>query len=208
MGKITVKHFVNIDLKPVGKLYPLYVQVIYNRKVFRFKSTSSIFEYVDNGILEVLNKNGFLSTEVSEIERTIQDMEKLNIEVTSKNISKYSKPFFHVLEDNFCKLIEAEIKEAPDFFTTKTYTEIINVVNFVDGNSFYNYSNAVDTIHSISQNMGVWDMKDRADFLGIDFYGGSKYDEVLTYFEAYYGSDRNTEIIQETIIIFKNFIDL
>ena len=45
MGKITIKYYPNKDLKQVGGLYPLYVQVIYNRKVLKFKAPSTLFDY-------------------------------------------------------------------------------------------------------------------------------------------------------------------
>ena len=76
MGKITVKHYINKDLKPVGGLYPLYVQIIYNRKVYKIKSFITIFEYVNEEILKTLKTSVILEQEIRDIERTILDLEK------------------------------------------------------------------------------------------------------------------------------------
>ena len=70
MGKITAKHYVNKDLKPLGGLYPLYVQVIYNRKVYKFKSSNSIFEYASDELLEIDFTKAILNTEIQDILRS------------------------------------------------------------------------------------------------------------------------------------------
>ena len=54
MGKITVKHYLNTNLKPrthgKHKLYPLYVQIVINRLNFRFKSPC--LEWFNEGYLK------------------------------------------------------------------------------------------------------------------------------------------------------------
>ena len=208
MGKITIKHYANTELKAVGKLHPLYVQVIYKRKIYKFKSNSSIFEYVNDDTLKILNENGFLNSEIEDIERTILDLEKLKIEISSKNVSKYSTSYFNYLEDNFKKLIENEFDNPPSFFLTNGYFEIINLVNYIDGQDFYMKSDKVNLISSISDNMGARTLKLVDGFLCIDFIGGSKYDSVLEYFESFNGRDRNDKIVLDQLEIFKEFINL
>lgn len=207
MGKITIKHYVNNELKAVGKLYPLYVQVIYKRKVYKFKSNDVAFEYVNEDTLKFLNDNNFLNSEKKDIERTILDLETLKMEVSSKNISKFSKSYFNYLEDNFKKLIEKEFKKPPYFFINNSYSEIINVVNYIDGFGFYEYSQNISTLINISENLGARSIK-REDFLCIDFFGGSKFEELIEYFEAYCCKERESETIKEYLEIFKNFINL
>ena len=131
MGKITIKYYPNKDLKQVGGLYPLYVQVIYNRKVLKFKAPSTLFEYVDDSILDILYEKGFLNNCSHDIEYTITILENEKIPVTSKNVSKYSKSFWDIFDENFSKLIKAELPDAPKFLTDSPYLEIKKLFEFV-----------------------------------------------------------------------------
>lgn len=208
MAKITIKHYVNTELKAVGKMFPLYVQVIYKRKVYKFKSNESLFEYVNENILSFLNSNNFLITEIENIERTILELEKLEIEISSKSISKFSTPYFDYLQHNFKKLLEKEFDDPPAFFLNNTYFEILDLVNYIDGDKFYTISDDVNCIVNISENMGARTLNSRENFLCLDFFGGSKFESVIEYFEYYNGRDRTDEIVIKQLEVFKNFINL
>lgn len=208
MSKITVKHYVNTELKAIGKLYPLYTQVIYKRKIYKFKATSTVFEYVNDELLTFLNKNGFLDNEITDIERTILDLEKLKIEISSKNIAKYSAPYFDFLDNNFKKLLEKEFKDPPAFLLTNSYFDIMNLIVYLEALSFYEISENVNLIVSISENMGARDGNNNDNLLCIDFFGGSKYENVLLYFREHNLEFRSENLIMEQLKIFKNFINI
>lgn len=187
MGKITAKHYVNKDLKPLGGLYPLYVQVIYNRKVYKFKSSNSIFEYASDELLEIDFTKAILNTEIQDIERTILALEKQRKDkITSKNISLYSKSIMKVFEENFCKLIKKEVPNAPNFFHTSSHSEIRDVIFFLNA-TLYDISEEIGTLHYIYQDMYKGLVRGKIDFLCIDFYNGEHFHEVQSYILSHFG---------------------
>lgn len=212
MGKITIKYYPNKDLKQVGGLYPLYVQVIYNRKVLKFKAPSTLFEYVDNSILDVLCEKGFLKSCSLDIEYTINILENQKIPVTSKNLSKYSKSFWDIFDENFSKLIKLELPNAPKFLTDSPYLEIKELFEFVGFEGYdtlLNMSHKLRIIEPISMNLGVFRVNDKRRFLGIDFFGGEKLNDIIEEIQHYdiHNSD-NEKYINDTINTFREFIDL
>lgn len=212
MGKITIKYYPNKDLKQVGGLYPLYVQVIYNRKVLKFKAPSTLFEYVDDSLLEILYEKGFLGSCSDDIEYTINILESQKIPVTSKNLSKYSKSFWDIFDENFSKLIKTELPNAPKFLTDSSYTEIKELFAFLNFEGYHNLldmSDKLNIIEAISMNLGVFNLKDKRNFLGVDFFGGEKLNDIIDEIECYAPhKGGNDAYINDTINIFREFIDL
>lgn len=212
MGKITIKYYPNKDLKQVGGLYPLYVQVIYNRKVLKFKAPSTLFEYVDDSILDILYEKGFLNNCSHDIEYTINILENEKIPVTSKNVSKYSKSFWDIFDENFSKLIKAELPDAPKFLTDSPYLEIKKLFDFVGFEGYHNLldmSDKLSIIESISMNLGIFRLNDKRYFLGIDFFGGEKLNDIIEEIQYYDIHNRDNEkYINDTINTFREFIDL
>lgn len=187
MGKITIKHYPNKDLKPIGGQYPLYVQITYNRKVYKIKSSQKILEYANDEILKAEFAKVLLEVESKDIERTILALEKQGEDrITSKNISLFSKPFKDVFNDNFCKLVKEEVPNAPDFFHTNKHNVIKEVVYFLNV-TFNEFSENIGSLHYIFENIFYNIMKGKTEYLCIDFYNGDYFKDVQNDILFYFG---------------------
>lgn len=212
MGKITVKHYINKDLKPVGGLYPLYVQIIYNRKVYKIKSFITIFEYVNEEILKTLKTSVVLEQEIRDIERTILDLEKQGKgKVTSKNITQFAKPFTEIVEDNFCKVIKKELPEAPYFLTSSKFSDIDDLLFFF-GIDFATVSKKINILLSNIENLKIEMYKTDKYFLGIDFYNGENLekikDKILNYVLQFGDEDEVKEEAEKVLQYFRELIEI
>lgn len=212
MSKITVKHYPNINLKPLkenGKeKFPLYVQVIYDRKVYKFKSDNEYFKYVDDKDLEIDYINNMLKSEIKRIERCVELLSNNNKELlTSKDIYKYSKLLDKIVEKNFGKLIESEFKDAPKSLTDLSYTEINNLLFFLNGyDKIYN-SEKLSNVSQIIGNLDFGSFKFyEKDYCYIDFFYGEKFIEIYEIFES--TVSYNDKVAQEYLSNFRYFIDL
>ena len=211
MGKITVKHFINRDLKPIGGLYPLYVLVIYNRKIYKFKSFSCVFEYVNNEILEILNEKKLLDLEIDNIERTIIELEKQGTErITSKNIYQYAKPLKNIMQDNFSKLIKKTAPNAPAFFLSSQFTEMQEVLDFLDVGFFddIKFSEKIKIIALVYENLRNIFIDNGKEILGIDFIQGSKYFDDIRREILFYNSEFIDKFYTKTEEVLKYFREL
>ncbi len=213
-SKITVKHYPNTNLKPQtenGKLkYPLYVQVIYKTKPYKFKSENDYFKYVDNTDLEKDFICKMLESEIKRIERTVllisQNNEKL---LTSKDIFKWSKPLDKIIEQNLGKLIAKEFKDAPPLLTNLSYTEIKHLLFFL-GASAYEKLQMNDKIGSVWQIIGNLNYQTfeflENDYCYIDLFYGDKFStiyEIITF-----ATGLNEDLEKEYLENFRYFIDL
>ena len=211
-SKITVKHYPNTNLKPQtenGKLkYPLYVQVIYKTKPYKFKSENDYFKYVDNTDLENDFIGKMLESEIKRIERTVnlisQNNEKL---LTSKDIFKWSKPLDKIIEQNLGKLIAKEFNDAPPLLTNLSYTEINNLLFFLEAYDKLQMNDKIGSVWMMINNLrsNLFEFYAK-DYCYIDLFYGDKFLEIYEVFEStFIGND---EYLKECIENFRYFIDL
>lgn len=212
MGKITIKHYVNTELKPInenGKLkYPLYVQVIYNRNVYKFKSSNETFQYLSENDLSNDILLTLLDNEKSNIERTINLLINYDKKlINAKNIANYSKPFDIIVEENFCKLIAKEIPTAPFFFKNSSYREINEVLSFLNSRELEAHSNKINNLTMLIGNLGYqsFDFYEK-NYIALDFYTGDKFEEIKNVIYYTFGANENDFNI--TIEALKDLINL
>lgn len=211
-SKITVKHYPNTNLKPQTEngreKFPLYVQVIYDRKIYKFKSENEYFKYVDEKDLEIDYVNKILETEIKRVERCVELLSKNNEKLlTSKDIYKYSKPLDKIIEKNFGKLINSEFADAPKHLTELSYTEINSLLFFLDGYDKIYTSEKVSSIKQIIGNLGYISLNFyEKDYCYIDFFYGDKFAEIYEIFESTVSGDE--KYTKEYLENFRSFIDL
>ncbi|WP_370402803.1 hypothetical protein [Tenacibaculum dicentrarchi] len=181
-SKITVKHYLNTNLKPIkenGKnTYPVYVQIIYNSTNFKFKSENSFFKYLSKGDLQQKIFTTFLNSELERIKKTVnllsENDEKL---LTSKNINRLSKPLHIIIENNFKKLIEKEIKDAPKLITGLSYTEFWDLLFFF--NCFQDFENKNEIVKDVMNCIDYISYPNpqqyNTDYIVADLYFGDNY---------------------------------
>jgi hypothetical protein len=185
MGKITIKHYLNTELKPVVEnsqiKHPLYVQIIYNRNVYKIKSNNGIFkqlteiEFRNNQIQDILKD------EILNIESTINLLENYDSKlITGKNISKLTTPLNEVIEQNFSKLIAKELPKTPYFFKNSSYTEIVELLDYLNAyGGFTSLSEKVNCCAGIIGNLNYPSVEFyEKKYLCIDFYTGEKFEEI------------------------------
>lgn len=211
-SKITVKHYPNTNLKPQtdsGKAkYPLYVQVIFDRKIYKFKSENDYLKYVDDKDLEIDYIKNMLESEIKRVERSVYLLAKHNEKLlTSKDIYKYSKPLDKIIERNFGKLIELEFKNAPKTLTELSYSEINDLMIFLNGYDKISCSEKVSNVNQIIGNLDYFSLDFfNNDYCYIDFFYGNKYLEINNIFESTVsGNDDNHKKYLEN---FRFFLDL
>lgn len=119
MSKVTVKHYINGEVKPVNELYPVYIRITYNQKHNFIKSFTDIYlakettiEYLKIKIEDIQNKPASkkkntlfaLTREKIEIERAIEILvENENYIYERKGIKQYLEKMFRPLEDVLIK---------------------------------------------------------------------------------------------------------
>ena len=126
--KITVRHFLNTNIistqvidenKSIKNAHPVYIQVVYNRKTYTFKSRFFDFAhfYCDADDYKLENDKDFSKSDAENekqiITFIIREFEKNEVQVNSANIRlKYS------------------------YYTSNIITEIINIRETIDGSNF------------------------------------------------------------------------
>ena len=121
--------------------------------------------------------------------------------LTSKNINRLSKPLHIVIENNFKKLIEKEIKGAPKSITDLSYNEINNLLFFLNGfQEFDDKSEIVKNVRTCINLINYNSLKDyNIDYIAADLYFGDNYTKIYNDIFTY-GLDK-----KETNILIKNF---
>ncbi|WP_375605491.1 hypothetical protein [Flavobacterium davisii] len=213
-SKITVKHYPNTNLKPQsenGKLkYPLYVQVIYKSKPYKFKSEDDYFKYVDEKDLENDFICKMLESEIKRIERTVSLISQNNTKLlTSKEIFKWSKPLDKIIEQNLGKLIKEEFSDAPPLLTDLSYTEINHLLFFLGVGAYdkLQMNDKISSVWMIINNLrsNLFEFYNK-DYCYIDLFYGDKFLEIYEVFEdTFIGND---EYLKKCIENFRYFIDL
>lgn len=211
-SKITVKHYPNTNLKSQtenGKeKFPLYVQVIYDRKIYKFKSENEYFKYVDNSDLENDFICKMLEDEIKRIERTVnlisQNNEKL---LTSKDIYKYSKPLDKIIEKNLGALIAKEFSDAPPFLTNLSYTEINHLLFFLEAYDKLQMNDKIGSVWQIINNLNTYSPEFyKNNYCYIDLFFGDKFLKIYEVIEDTVTG--NEKLAKHYLENFRYFIEL
>lgn len=212
MGKITVKHYLNKDLKPISNKginkYPVYVQIFVLAKSLRLKSTNNYFEYLSEEDFQDPTITDLLSREKRDIEKVVGSLienDEIDL-ITSKNISFFIQNPIDLIETNFPKLLEKESEETgvsvPDIMLHASYMDIRELINF-----FYN-PEPVENIGTEVKNCLtvleiIWTDIYRGYFLAYDFFYGEKYRNLITSISIAKMSDK-----EETRMLMKSMQNL
>lgn len=224
MSKITVKHFLNKDLKPQinnGSIeYPVYVQVIYNRNNYKFKSENIWFEYLSDDKINAELMQSILKSERLNIIRTIELLEKYNInEISSKNIYKYSQKITKVIDKNYSKFYENEFSNFPELLMGATYENINNLclfLNIPNINFQKDYDDRIEAIDMLCSNISKdWsnfkELEKLEEYLLIDYFYGEKKQYFINIIQSSFGIIHTDEEKERTEIekyynYFKDFL--
>lgn len=185
MAKITIKHYLNKNLKSKKEngveVFPVYVQIIYNRSVLKFKSDNPFFEYLNDDLLESEAVKLFLKSEIENIEKCV-NVVSLNAPelLTSKDIYRLSKPLHHLIEENFKKLIKNEIADCPKVLTELSYTDLNDLLFFLDGYfKLDEASEKVENVRTAINCLGYFNPKDyNINYIVADLYFGENFKEI------------------------------
>lgn len=202
MAKITIKHYLNTNLKSKIEngieVFPVYVQVIYNRSVLKFKSDNAFFEYLNQDLLDSEAVKLFLSSEIKNIERCV-NLVSLNAPelLTSKDIYRLSKPLHHLIEDNFKKLIKIEIPDSPKVLTELSYTSLNELLFFLDGYfKLDEASEKVKNVRTAINCLGYFRLKDyNINYIVADLYFGENYKEIYENIFSESFDEKRTEML-------------
>jgi|GEM_PF-1147437 len=186
METITIKHFVNKDLKPRnenGKLkYSVYVQVIVLQKNLRFKSNNNFFEYLSEDELNNELAQSILKNEKEVIERIVRDLIKNDKKdlITSKNLNLYSQNLNDTIDNNFSKFLSQEREKTGKFIPNvlfASYREVNEVIYF------YNDDSPLTTIsenlhYCLNAIQAIYDKTNKKLFYVYDLFFGEKKKEI------------------------------
>jgi len=172
LSKITVKHYLNTNLKPKIEngleKFPVYIQVIFNRKIYKFKSENVYFEYLDKTQIIDGLFTGLLNSELKRVERCVNLIAKHDEKLlTSKDIYKLSKPLSRVIEKNFCKLIEYEIKDLPRILINASYSAINEILLFL--NAFHELNTKSEKVRNVITCLNIIGYPNNFNYYNMDY---------------------------------------
>lgn len=142
MGKITVKHYLNKDVKPkfdgTSNTYPLYVQIIANRVNYKMKSN---FDFWDGYIKESDFETPFIQNVINGEKATIETVVAYLLEnnkkefINADNFKRLSASLWPYLNNNFWKVFVNEAKNLsdavlPNAFYNSTFYDIDEILTF------------------------------------------------------------------------------
>lgn len=141
MGKITVKHYLNKDLKPKKDgnniYYPVYVQVIANRKNLKFKSNFDFFDgYLSESSIRDKFVKSLLGKESNNLKRIITYLNESNKTelINPKTLKKYSENLWDLLNRNFGILFKKEAQKLntnyPEIMENVFYYDVKQIIEF------------------------------------------------------------------------------
>lgn len=142
MGKITVKHYLNKDVKPkfdgISNTYPLYVQIIANRVNYKMKSNFDFWEgYIRDSDFDTPFIQEVIKKEKETIEYVVAYLLDHNKKefINADSFKKFSAPLWTYLNDNFWKLFAKEVDSIslialPKAFCNTTFYEIDDLIAF------------------------------------------------------------------------------
>lgn len=142
MGKITVKHYLNKDVKPkfdgTSNTYPLYVQIIANRVNYKMKSN---FDFWEGYIKESDFDTPFIQNVIKEEKETIEIVVAYLLEnnrkefINTDSFKKLSALLYPYLNENFWKVFVKEANSLsddllPNAFYNSTFYDIDEILTF------------------------------------------------------------------------------
>lgn len=154
MGKITVKHYLNTNLKPyiIGndRYYKLYFLLRYQNKNTKIRSLVTEDEYTEDEFAKIIADessivNKRISNEIAFIERVISAIEHSKIPFDIKIFNDFWKiatyPIIRKFSERITWLLDVRYKDRPDQFqqlNIDTYNSILLALkNIVADNSNY-----------------------------------------------------------------------
>lgn len=154
MGKITVKHYLNTNLKPYvvkgEEYYSIYIMVVVNRKNTKVKSISFEELYTEKDFEEIQNEDSILlKEEVAVIEKICTFIQEIFGDFDASIFSSY----YSMLNDLFIDAIDFEGKPTQynfSFWTVELNRMKLNIESFVFGD----FSLNVNRTHGM--NLFVW----------------------------------------------------
>lgn len=142
MGKITVKHYLNKDVKPkfdgTSNTYPLYVQIIANRVNYKMKSN---FDFWEGYIRDSDFDTPFIQNAIKDEQETIEivvayllDNNKKEF-INADGFKKLSASLWSYLNNNFWKVFEKEADSLshstlPKAFHNTSFCDIDEILTF------------------------------------------------------------------------------
>lgn len=142
MGKITVKHYLNKDVKPkfdgTSNTYPLYVQIIANRVNYKMKSNFDFWDgYIKENHFDTPFIQNVIQNEKETIERVVAYLLDNNKKefINADSFKKMSAPLWLYLNNNFWKVFAEEAKgfshvSLPNAFYNATFYDIDDILKF------------------------------------------------------------------------------
>lgn len=148
MGKITVKHYLNTNLKPYiikgENYYSIYVMVVINRKNTKVKSISFEELYTENDFEEIQNENNdMIKQEIAVIE---------NVCLLTQNFlgdfdASFFSAYYSFLHDIFIDEIDFELYKAPNYHLFSGKNNKLNIA--MEPFIFGDFSLSVNKTHGM-----------------------------------------------------------
>ena len=131
MGKITVKHYLNVNLKPYivrgESYYSMYIMVIVNRKSTNVKSISFTELYTEEDFSEIIEEDNFLlKQEISVIENICS----LIVDTFHTFDASLFSLYYSSLKSIFVDSLDLEI-DSQTYFNYYMSQNIINIHDFI-----------------------------------------------------------------------------
>lgn len=152
MGKITVNHYLNKNVKPrfdgASSTYPLYVQVIVNRTNYKMKSNFSFWDgFIKESDLNTDFIQRIINSEKEEIEQVVAYLVDNNKKefLNADSFKKLSSPLWEYLNNNFWRFFTEEgerinNKVLPNAFYNTTYSDIDEIIMFTQSEIEHSFS--------------------------------------------------------------------
>ncbi len=144
MGKITVKHYLNKNIKSrldgSSNAYPLYVQIIANRINYKMKSNFSFWDgYIKESDYNTEFIQHIIKREQEQLELIVGyliDHNKTEF-LNADSFKKLSAPLWDYLSENFWKIFVDEGEAVynatlPNAFYNTVFYEIYNIIDFTN----------------------------------------------------------------------------
>ncbi|MBD0402924.1 hypothetical protein [Flammeovirga sp. EKP202] len=206
MGKITVKHYLNKKLK--SRLlnnvehYPLYIQVVYNRKSLRFKSSIAYNDgFLNDNDLNMEPLKSFIKIERDNIEKVVKVLSDNDVDIVdASKINLLSQNLFTILNNTFgayyTELYYEKYEEVdvPMMISTGDFHDIYELDSFLYGAI---QDKLDDNIHLMFRMM-VDIMVMKEEIMVCDYLYGNGKVKLKEFVQSIY-DDKDLEIIHKEI---------
>ena len=193
MGKITVKHYLNRDVKPkfdgVSNTYPLYVQIIANRVNYKMKSN---FDFWEGYMREIDFDTPFIQNVIQKEKETIETIVAYLLDnkrkefMNADGFKRLSAGLWSYLNNNFWKFFFKEANETfprscPNAFCNTTFYDIDDILLFTQSEIEQNFSEEYRYLRIGMDSLKYAMLERKNSYLGIG---------KITVFEFLFGSGR------------------